>query len=220
MIELSLLARWSDSPVPGGRYLRPLVCRGSIKGGGAAIVGVNPATAIGPTDIAFEKYLNLLLDASKFEEFYQDLRVKRGKSPTSRTRMGLRGLACWLMQLGHDFVAETNVAPYPTCSSEALYAVPLEHQSRWVFREVVHKLSPRLLVLHGEDALQEFTSSTAPHLQPKPGTKFTDLIKSPRLGEVIWPNGMRCEIYVCSHLRYFGKAGGQRFVPLKQALGV
>ena len=80
--------------------------------------------------------------------------------------MGLQGMARWLMQLGHGFVAETNVSPYPTCSSDELYTVPDEYQSRWVVRELLYALSPRLLILHGDDAMQEFTASLAPHLKP------------------------------------------------------
>lgn len=217
MIDLSMLSRWSESPEQGGRYLRPLVCRGQARRKGAFIIGINPATEIGPADICFEEYLPLLLDLEAFASFYGDLRVKRQKPRESPTRTGINGIAKWLGSLGWDFVADTNVSPYPTTSAEELINIPLDLQSRWVFWEVLSVLSPALAVLHGKDSLHGF-AAIVPEMKQYTKIRFSELVRSPHLRKAVLPNGEATEVYVCPHLRFFGNAGGKKFVCLKRAL--
>lgn len=219
MIDQATLASWTRTPEGADRYLRPFVCRGTLERGGAAIVGLNPATAIGPADIPFEEYIDLLLDLDAFTAFYRELRVKRGKRASSPTRTGLNGMANWLSALGRKCIVDTNVSPYPTGSKEELDQVPTGWQSRWVFQDLVRTLAPRLLVLHGEDALKDFISGVAPHLAPRAGMPFSQLVdQSPRLGQITWAGGEVCEVFVCPHLRFFGHHGGARFSALSEAL--
>lgn len=219
MIDMATLATWARTPEGADRYLRPFICRGALEQGGAAVVGLNPATAIGSKDIGFNQYLDLLLDLDAFTAFYRELRVKRGKRPSSPTRTGLNGMASWLSSLGWNCIVDTNVSPYPTASGEELNRVPSRLQSRWIFKELVSTLAPRLLILHGEDALNDFISSVAPDLAPRAGTQFAQLVdESPRLGQTTWAGGEVCDVFVCRHLRFFGHHGGARYSALRDAL--
>jgi hypothetical protein len=219
MIDRDTLAGWSRVPDGADRYLRPFVCRGTMKRGEAAIVGLNPATAIRFADIPFEQYLDLLVNLDAFTTFYRELRVKRKKRATSPTRTGLNGMAKWLSVLGWQCIVDTNVSPYPTESKEDLEKVPAQWQSRWVFKEVVRTFAPRLIVLHGEDALDDFVSGVAPDLRSRARGPFSRLVDdSPRLGQITWAGGESCDVFVCRHLRFFGHHGGDRFSALGEAL--
>ena len=222
MIDRDTLARWSRVPDGADRYLRPFVSRGPLKRGEAAIVGLNPATAIRSTDIPFEQYLHLLLNLDAFTTFYRELRVRRKKRASSPTRTGLNGMAKWLSVLGWQCIVDTNVSPYPTESKEALEKVPAKWQSRWVFKEVVRTFAPRLIVLHGEDALDDFVSGVALGLRSRArGRTFWRLVdESPRLGQITWAGGESCDVFVCRHLRFFGHQGGDRFSALGEALRI
>ncbi|MBA3497095.1 MAG: hypothetical protein H0T86_08325 [Gemmatimonadales bacterium] len=215
MIDRAELVRWSQIPEAADRYLRPFVCRGALARGGAAIVGTNPATAITPDGVGFDEYMDLLLNLEEFTKFYRHLRIKRGKRATSPTRTGLNGMAKWLSTLGWNCVLDTNVSPYPTASKEDLDLVPPKWQSRWVVVEVVHAVKPRLLILHGEEALKHFAQTLAPQLMVRAQLPFTQLVEQfPRLGGITWEGGEVCEVFVCPHLRFFGHNGGARFLPL------
>lgn len=219
MLEIGMIKEWARSPNGSDRYLRPFVARGPLQRRSAAVVGLNPATAIGPTDIPFADYVDLLLDLDAFNEFYRGLRVGRGKRATSPTRTGLKGVAAWLAQLGWQSVVETNISPYPTENSEQLRKTPGHLQSRAIFREVMNSLAPRIIILHGEEALAEFTSYVAPELAPPAGTAFLSLTEqSAHLGQMEWPSGEACDVFVCRHLRFFGHTGGVRFAALENAL--
>jgi hypothetical protein len=219
MIERSTLARWAQIPDGADRYLRPLVARGPLDRGGAAIVGVNPATAIGPADVGFEQYLDLLLDLDAFTAFYRALRIKRGKRPTSPTRLGLNGMAGWLSSMGWHNVLDTNVSPYPTGSAEELGTQPAHHQARHVLAEVMSATTPAVVVVHGTDALSAFVTTLAPSLAARTDGQFSDLVtQRPHFGRLSWHDGSTCEVFVCPHLRFFGRSGGERFAALHQAL--
>lgn len=219
MIDRNTLATWSRAPDGAERYLRPFICRGPLQLGGAAIVGLNPATPIGPADIEFSRYLDLLLDLTSFTAFYEELRVRRGKRRSSPTRTGLNGIARWLSELGCSSIVDTNVSPFPTGSKEDLSRIPPEWQSRWVFEALMRAITPRLVILHGEDALNDFTTSIAPHLTPTAGLSFLALVNSsPQLGQVAWSGGDVVDVFVCPHLRFFGHHGGPRYASLSNAL--
>ena len=214
-----MLARWSR--VDGAdRYLRPFVARGPLTRGGAVVIGLNPATSIGPEDVDFEAYLDLLLDMERFSTFYQELRVRRGKPSTSRTRMGLAGVAGRLATIGFPSVVETNVSPYPTEKGEELKGLPLVLQARHVLPELLVVLKPRLMLLHGEDALKgvEAMMLDAELSHPR-DRSFTDTVTHrPCIGQVTWDDGSACRVYVCPHLRFFGHKGGKRFAALDARL--
>ena len=181
-------------------------------------MGLNPATEILPEDIPIDEYVDLLLDLEAFTVFYKNLRNRRGKSTTSPTRIGLNGMAGWLAQRGWNSVVETNVSPYPTRRGEELERVSTPMQSRHIFYQLMRVLAPRLVILHGKDALSEFTSKLRPSLIPRTASFTTLVNESPYLGHVTWECGEQCDVFVCPHLRFFGHKGGQRFAPLEQAL--
>lgn len=181
-------------------------------------MGLNPATDIRPGDIPIDRYVDLLLDIEAFTIFYESLRNRRGKTKASPTRTGLNGMARWLAQRGWHSVVETNVSPYPTGRGEELERVSNPMQSRHIFYELMRVLAPKVVILHGEDALSEFTSKLGPSLNSRTDS-FSDLVKkSPYLGQVTWERGEQCEVFVCPHLRFFGHKGGRRFGPLEEAL--
>ena len=218
MIDRQTLAKWARPPEGADRYLRPFVCRGELQRGEAAIVGPNPATEIGPHDVRFSEYLDLLVDLERFTEFYHCLRVGRGKRASSPTRTGIDGMANWLASLGWECILDTNVSPYPTASGEDMAKVPDKLQSRWVFEEVVQTLRPSLIILHGEGALRGFTSDVAPGLAPREPRYSALVERSPYLGQCAWAGRATCEVYVCPHLRFFEHRGGARFSALKSVL--
>lgn len=219
MIQRAMIEKWSRAPEGSDRYLRPLIARGPLLRRGAVVVGLNPATEIGPKDIPFDEYVDLLLDLDRFTNFYRDLRIKRRKKPTSPTRTGLNGIAEWLSKLGWKSVIDTNISPYPTASGEELKLVPLHLQSRDIFHEILNSLAPRLIILHGKEALKEFTTRIAPELTPPVDATFSSLVaNSPHLGQINWQHGEVCDVFVCSHLRFFSNTRGIRFAALKMAL--
>lgn len=218
MIDRETIRAWAEPPPGADRYLRPFVARGPLQRRGAAVIGLNPATEIRPADVPMDKYLDLLLDIDAFTMFYQDLRVRRGKSKTSPTRIGLNGMAKWLVQHGWRSVVETNISPYPTAKAEELDRVPAQLQSRHIFLQLIHALAPSVVILHGEDALSEFTSKIAPALV-RSSVGFSDLVdKHPQLGRYAWEGTENCDVFVCRHLRFFGHNGGRRFAALERAL--
>ena len=181
-------------------------------------MGLNPATPIGPLDVDLDRYVELLLDLEAFTPVYRQLRIRRGKRPTSPTRTGLDGMAKWLSEHGWQSVVETNISPYPTERGEDLKRLSPALQSRHIFHELIQLLAPRVLVLHGEDSLSEFITSVAPQLG-RGSRGFAALVNEfPHLGQYRWQTGEVADIFVCPHLRFFGHSGGTRFSSLKRAL--
>lgn len=217
IVDTSFITQLITPPAGTGRYLRPLVARGPLIKHGAAIVGLNPATAIGPSDIDANEYARLLLSFNDFERFYQSLRKDRGKKPTSPTRTGLNGMAKLLEDKGWKSIVDTNISPYPTEKGEELLRLPASVQSRDVFHTVIRRLAPRLIILHGNEALKEFTSSIAHNLSSN--TPFSSLVKdSPILGSIEWGANESCTVLVCPHLRFFGRHGGVKFQHILSAI--
>lgn len=219
MTDRSTLARWSRA-AGADLYLRPLVARGALTSGGAVVVGLNPATAIGPNDVSFDAYLDLLQDMEAFTDFYRELRIKRGKRPISPTRRGLDGMARWLSSSGFPSVVETNVSPYPTEKGEELDDVPRSLQARYVLPELLAALAPRVVLLHGESALAAVASMPIfAGLNLHPRQSFTVLVTHrPHLGHIRRQDGTLCDVFVCPHLRFFGHEGGTRFAALRNSL--
>ncbi|MEN4919698.1 hypothetical protein ABE485_13560 [Achromobacter spanius] len=220
LIDKETLKRWCTPPTKADPYLRPFVVRGPLSTGGAAIVGVNPATPIFEDDgIAIEDYAQSILNLDQFLPLYQDVRRRSGKTRlSSPTRTGLDGASSWLASLGHTTVLDTNTSPYPTSSEKEWRRLPESHKALHVFREVLELFRPSLILLHGKPSYEAFIGEFAPHLR-RTGN-FTSVVRDhANLGIVPWEFGGYADVYVCSHLRFFGKEGlGKRFHPLRKAV--
>lgn len=217
MIDRNTLTRWCTPIHVGGPYLRPLVIRGPHAQGGAFIVGVNPATPIFESDgVSFCEYADSLLSTEAFLSMYCRIRIAQGKPATSRTRAGLDGAAQWLQSLGFNTVLDTNISPYPTRSEAEWKRLSNEEKELHVFPEIVQMFRPSVVLLHGRVAYRKFTSLYAPGL--KKNCLFTE-IDNPYLGTVDWDGGGKAEVFVCGHLKSFGRGdGGEKFAPLRTSL--
>jgi hypothetical protein len=177
------------------------------------LVGINPATPILPCDLEIDEYISLLLDYERFLSYYRATRRDQGKSPLSRTRTGMDSFIRWLSQSVPDPIIETNVIPYPSPRSKDLKMVPewVKARARMIFAELLQRLRPRLLLLHGKDTVVETANLLRQERIADIPTNFDSDIRaledSPGLFHFEWPDGSTCRALACRHFMYYGESG-------------
>ncbi len=130
-----------------------------------SLVGINPATPIYPDELDIDEYAGLLLDYDRFLAYYRQKRLDANKAPLSRTRTGMHSFIKWLAQAIPAPIVETNVIPYPTSRSKDLAKVPdwVKSRAREIFVQLLHRVRPRLLLLHGKDTVIETVELVRQH---------------------------------------------------------
>lgn len=227
MVEIpkEMLARWCALPSLGRAYLRPLLCRGRVEAGGVFLIGLNPATPIGPDEFTPEKYRELIGDYAGFMRYYGAARLRLGKRRLkSNTRIGIEALGDWLFSIAGNFPVETNVVAYPTKDEPELRRVPRQvvAQGEQVFLELVGFLTPRLLVFHGKSSLRRalrllpcagFAFARAPDLR----LRIREMELSSPVAKGTWPDGTKAAVMACRHLKVYGEQG-KTFGPFRERL--
>ncbi|EST52174.1 hypothetical protein T458_24465 [Brevibacillus panacihumi W25] len=193
-------------------YLRPFLCKTYPKEIGIFIVGINPATPIYPSDLAYKDYISLLCDYNNFKKFYINKRLNQGKKGISRTRIGIDNLTSWIEYISKKQVIETNVTTYPTSSSRELKKINTEiiSISQDLFIKTLKIFKPNILIIHGKEA---FNSLLNLLLKKKISyylmNKAEDINVIENLGPVayIYLENHLIYVFAIRHLMYFGRTG-------------
>lgn len=122
------------------------------------VVGFNPASAYNSKDVDYERYIDSLFNrrGETCKNFY--LEVTRQSS----TRGNIEMFSNKLRLAGVTSVLETNVICYATKKSKHL-TLP-EHaggreRGKTIFRSLVRKICPRVIVVHGKGVAKEFSTA-------------------------------------------------------------
>jgi hypothetical protein len=185
------------------------------EGNGVFVVGVNPATPIGPDDLAPNEYRALIGDYAAFMRHYQAARARAGKRKLkSNTRVGLEALSQWLQSVTGVFPLETNVVAYPTKDEAELDKVArnIVAQGERVFLEVLQTFTPRAMIFHGKSSLTRalpILQQAGLLLERAVDLHLTirELEASSPLVLGIWKNGGAVTIAACRHLKIYGQHG-------------
>ena len=139
-------------------YLRPYISRRNPYNARVFLVGINPATPITPKQLNIDEYIGLLKNYEKFMEFYSKSRESLNKSKISRTRMGINSLVNWIEQEFNTGVIETDIFTYPTKNVKELNNIDknILNKSIEKFCEVLLEFQPKIVILYGSLALNEF----------------------------------------------------------------
>ena len=89
MIIKEKVRTWCVPTQDNKAYYRPFICSGDLSKAYIFLAGINPATQIYPEEMDVDSYVDMLLDYSRFMEFYKSSRLKKGKDEISRTRTGM-----------------------------------------------------------------------------------------------------------------------------------
>jgi hypothetical protein len=214
MITTGELKDLSRAPQEGKAYYRPLVCHGDINNAPIFFVGTNPATPIYPKDIDLNQYVELLLDYGKFIDYYKELRTRSGKSEYSRTRIGINSFLGCLSESVNSSIIETEVIPYPTDKLKTLWKEPtyIINKGKVIFFDLVIKFSPRLLILHGKETVDQAISlfiskGLINNIQVNLDKTIEEMEQQVPLVEFVYPNGKKCSVVACRHFMYYGLKG-------------
>jgi hypothetical protein len=204
-------------------YYRPFLCRGDPLKAKIALAGINPASSFTPDRISQEDYINLFPDYQKYMGKYMELRGNK----ESETRKGINKLILSLesaikktlgISNGKDLILETDVITYPTGDTVQLKDLPdeIKRHGQKIFFDVFQNIQPRLLILHGKDALEWFLDSRGP--EKKFEIEYKEIIKPQSLKirnsvkdleklcrplfTVHFVRGNNCDAFFCRHLRF------------------
>ncbi|ERG65722.1 hypothetical protein [Exiguobacterium chiriqhucha] len=205
-------------------YFRPFVSKSPDSKGNVFIVGINPATPISKDAFSsVEDYIQTLCNRERFIEQIKMIRLSQGKSPLSRTRVGLNQFVKDLEERSGEKIGiiETNMNAYPTKRAKDLLQVKdelIQHGSR-VFRELLSLYQPKVIIVHSKQALGELLNLLEAE-QMKPSETFKKKIalkdwisKGPIT--FTYDNGTVGTIFCSKHFMYHGHVG-QSFQPLKE----
>jgi hypothetical protein len=214
-IPVETMTRWCALPHIGNAYLRPFLVRGPIEENSVFIVGLNPATPIGPAEVSPELYRELVSNYTSFMEYYKAVRLRSNKKRLkSNTRVGIESLGDWIRSITSSFPVETNVVGYPTKDEAELKLVPREVQAQGIqiFQEVIQLLRPRVLVFHGKASLKRVKAvlvRAGLHLSaPLPlNLSIRALEDSSPIACGTWSDGTPATILACRHLKLYGEEG-------------
>lgn len=214
MITFDELKELSQSPGEGKAYYRPLICNGRLDKADIFFVGTNPATPIYPDSLDHDAYVELLLNYSKFIEFYKESRISRGKSEYSRTRIGMNSFLEWLSKHTDSSIIETEVIPYPTDKIKTLWKEPTSiiEKGKNIFVDVTLKFKPKLIILHGKETVEQALDA---FIQREIIIdRYVDLqqpIESMEgqvpLFTITYSNGKKGVVAACRHFMYYGSKG-------------
>ena len=139
-------------------YLRPYISKRNPYDSKVFLVGINPATLITPMQLNIDEYIELLKNYEEFMEFYSKSRESQNKSKISRTRMGINSLVNWIEQEFNTGVIETDIFTYPTRNIKELNNIDknILNKSIEKFWEVLLEFQPKIVILYGSLALNEF----------------------------------------------------------------
>ena len=139
-------------------YLRPYISKRNPYDSKVFLVGINPAIPITPIQLNIDEYIELLKNYEKFMEFYSKSRESQNKSKISRTRMGINSLVNWIEQEFNTGVIETDIFTYPTRNIKELNNIDknILNKSIEKFWEVLLEFQPKIVILYGSLALNEF----------------------------------------------------------------
>ena len=213
MISHDELRAWSGPAGEGLAYFRPMICKKTVAPGCIFLVGINPATPVTPDDLDVDTYAGLLLDYDRFLAYYRQRRIDARKTALSRTRTGMHSFIQWLAKAVPDPIVETNVIPYPTPRTKDLKKVPdwVKSQAREIFVQLLQRVQPRLLLLHGKDTVTETAELLRNHrianVHVDPRADIRALEDQPTLFRFEWPGGGDCKALACRHFMYYGESG-------------
>jgi len=214
MITLDELRELSKAPEKDKAYYRPLICNGDLNKADIFFVGTNPATPIYEKDLDLNLYLELLLNYDKFIDFYKELRIKQGKSEFSRTRIGMNSFLNWLVQHTDSTIIETEAIPYPTDKLKTLWKEPdkIIQKGKDIFVELVLRFSPKLVILHGKETVDQVVDSLVKREIEVDGLdnlniSIEEMEKQAPLFTITYPNGKRGVVVACRHFMYYGNKG-------------
>lgn len=205
-------------------YFRPFVSKSFDSKGNVFIVGINPATPISKDAFSsVEDYIKTFCDRERFIEQIKTIRLSQGKSPLSRTRVGLNQFVNDLEEksIGKIDVIETNMNAYPTRRAKELRQVDpdLTRHGRQIFRELLVAYQPKAIIVHSKQALGELlalleTEKLNPSVTFNPKVRLVDWIAAGPI-TFTYKDGTSGTIFCSKHFMYHGHVG-QSFQPLKE----
>lgn len=154
MVTYEALLHWCKPLDDSQSFYRPFVCRTyDAERKSIWIVGTNPATSIDENDIPLAEYASKLLDYDAFNEFYSEVRKKRGKRIWSPTRSGIKNLGEWLAQKTYMNIIETNINVFPSQDPDDLTngTIPqsVARRGQEIFEEMLFHFQPQIIIVHG-----------------------------------------------------------------------
>lgn len=206
-------------------YFRPFVVESPDSKGNVFIVGINPATPMKIKEFEdTNEYIDLIYNRKRFMERMQMIRIRDGKSPLSKTRVGLNAFVKDLeaKSNGAIDVVETNMNAWPTKSAKCL-SLPKNKQAAeygaQVFNKVFFNYKPSVLIVHSKQALGELlafleTEQLNPSVTYNPKVRLGDWIAAGPI-TFTYKDGTIGTIFCSKHFMYHGHVG-QSFQPLKE----
>lgn len=154
MVSLDVLLDWCKPLDDSQPFYRPFVCRTyDPERKSIWIVGTNPATSIDENDIPLAEYASKLMDYDAFNEFYSEVRKKRGKRIWSPTRSGIKNLGEWLDQKTYMNIIETNINVFPSQDPDDLtngtLSQSVARRGQEIFEEMLFHFQPQIIIVHG-----------------------------------------------------------------------
>ncbi|MCC5910982.1 MAG: hypothetical protein JJT76_11155 [Clostridiaceae bacterium] len=195
-------------------YYRPFTSDGDVQDKNIFFVGTNLATAIYPTDIDLDSYVNLLLNYDEFIAYYKTNRIVQGKTELSRTRIGMNAFIRWLKCHTGSTIIETDVIPYPTAKLKDLKKEPQEVKDRGkeIFFETLMEFQPWLIILHGKKTVDNFidiltNKGIIQNQSDKLPQSIEEMEGAGPLFEITYQDGTRGIVMACRHFMYYGSVG-------------
>jgi hypothetical protein len=214
MITFDELRELSQAPSEGKAYYRPLICNGRLDNAEIFFVGTNPATPIYPDNLNHDAYIELLLNYSKFIDFYKEFRISRGKSEFSRTRIGMNSFLYWLSKNTNSSIIETEVIPYPTDKLKTLWKEPTSiiERGKNIFVDITLKFKPKLIILHGKETVEQTLDVFIKRkIIVDRNVDLQQSIESMEgqvpLFTITYSNGKKGVVAACRHFMYYGSKG-------------
>lgn len=197
-------------------YLRPFLFNGEFTDSRIAIVGINPATKIYPSQIDLDKYIILLTEYKKFNSVYEKIRKEQGMSEISRTRLGIKSFRNWIEENISPDILETDIYTYPTSSVYELSQLPNELllKSNQLFWEIILKLDKLdFIVIYGAMSFFKFIEGLDFYKIDYEINIDINMFSSIKEMEKHSPfiklhiNRKKVYVFVTRHLMYYGKLG-------------
>jgi len=178
------------------------------------LVGINPATAIYPKQVNDDEFVEMLRDSNIFKEKYHTIRKMNNKTGISRTRMGIENLTREIETKGIK-ILQTNIISLPTPSAKdpLLKRKEILEDSLNNFFVLLNKERPSTLILYSKKTLEYFRGLLVSKGLLDEKIRFNESLKvmEEREGPLFTfknTDGSEISVFVCRHLRYYGKEGG------------
>jgi hypothetical protein len=146
--------------------LRPFVCEGSPLGCEIFIVGCNPATSVGFWEFWDQEYG---FKKSVWLEEYKAIRRSQGRREVSNTRERIQRIAEGAKPVR---CLETNIYAFPSPEASSLSEGA---RTTHVFDFLVRWIRPKVIFVHGKDAMERVEALASIRLDPEsPTTAFLE----------------------------------------------